>query len=99
MKSSSTISAHRKSRSRGTEDPWRQRRYVDYVGRERYEDTYRNLVIEFRDLIAEDREPSPSAADGRAALEMILAAYEASNTGSRVKFPYNGNPAPAKWVK
>ena len=80
----------------GTQDPWRQRRYVDHVGRECYEDAYRNLLIEFRDVIAENREPSPSAADGRAALEMILAAYAAANTGSRVSFPYNDNPGLAQ---
>jgi predicted dehydrogenase len=75
----------------GIDDPWRQRRYVDYTGRERYDDCYRNLLIEFRDMIKVDREPSPSAADGRVALEMVLAAYEANRTGKRVNFPYNGN--------
>jgi hypothetical protein len=53
-------------------------------------------LIEFRDVVAEDREPTPSAADGRAALEMVLAAYEANNSGKRVHFPYNGHPGPAK---
>jgi predicted dehydrogenase len=80
----------------GIDDPWRQRRYVDYTGRERYDDCYRNLLIEFRDLIQENREPSPSAADGRVALEMVLAAYEANRIGKRVNFPYNGNPGDAK---
>ena len=75
----------------GTEEPWRRRRYADHVGQERYEDAYRNLLVEFRDIIAQNREPSPSAADGRAALEMMLAAYEAANTGSRVSFPYVGD--------
>jgi predicted dehydrogenase len=83
----------------GIEGDWRQRRYVDYVGGERYEDCYKNLLMEFRDVIAENREPSPSAADGRAALEMVLAAYEANNTGKRVSFPYHGNPGPAKWTR
>jgi hypothetical protein len=27
---------------------------------------------------------------------MVLAAYEAHNTGKRVSFPYNGHPGPAK---
>ena len=75
----------------GIDDPWRQRRYVDYTGPERYEDCYRNLLLEFRDVICKDREPVPSAADGRAALEMILAAYEAGRTGRRVEFPFNGD--------
>jgi predicted dehydrogenase len=80
----------------GVDGPWRQRRYVDYTGAERYEDCYRNLLFEFRDVILENREPTPSAADGRAALEMVLAAYEAHNTGRRVSFPYSGHPGPAK---
>ena len=80
----------------GTDDPWRQRRYVDYTGRERYDDSYRNLLAEFRDVIRENREPLPSAADGRAALEMVLAAYEANRTGKRVNFPYNGDPGASK---
>ena len=74
----------------GVDDPWRQRRYVDYTGSERYEDCYRNLLIEFRDVIGEDRDPVPGAADGRAALEMILAAYEANRTGKRTTFPLRG---------
>jgi predicted dehydrogenase len=74
----------------GVDDPWRQRRYVDFTGSERYEDCYRNLLIEFRDVICEDRDPVPSAADGRAALEMILAAYEANRTGKRIAFPFKG---------
>jgi predicted dehydrogenase len=77
----------------GVDEPWRQRRYVDYIGPDRYEACYRNLLIEFRDIIREDRAPIPSAYDGRVALEMILAAYEASKTGKRVVFPYDGNGA------
>jgi predicted dehydrogenase len=77
----------------GVDDPWRQRRYVDYTGSERYEDCYRSLLIAFRDVIREDRDPVPSAADGRAALEMILAAYEANRTGKRITFPFKGNGA------
>jgi len=72
----------------GIEDPWRERRYVDYVGGKRYEDCYRDLLIEFRDVIRGNRAPVPSAADGRAALEMVLAAYEASRSGRRVTFPF-----------
>lgn len=80
----------------GIDDPWRQRRYVDYTDGERYEDCYRNLLVEFRNVIRENREPMPGAADGYAALEMVLAAYEAHNTGKRVSFPYKGHPGPAK---
>lgn len=76
----------------GTEDPWRQRRYYDYTGNERYEDCYRNLLIAFRDCVVNDTDPVPSARDGRVALEMILAAYESHVTGQRVQFPYDGAP-------
>jgi predicted dehydrogenase len=72
----------------GTEAPWLGRRYVDLVGEERYEACYRNLLVEFERSIREDVEPSPNAADGRAALEMILAAYESHRTGTRINFPF-----------
>jgi predicted dehydrogenase len=71
----------------GIDEPWVERRYVDYVGPQRYEVCYRDLLIEFRDFIRENREPTPGAADGRAALEMVLAAYESNRMGARVKFP------------
>jgi predicted dehydrogenase len=77
----------------GLDSPWVQRRYVDYTGPQRYEVCYRDLLIEFRDVIREDRQASPSAADGRAALEMVLAAYESNRTGSRVPFPFRGDRA------
>jgi len=35
-----------------------------------------------------DTEPVPNAVDGRAALEMILAAYESDKTGTRIAFPF-----------
>jgi predicted dehydrogenase len=74
----------------GGDGEW-PRRYADEFSRGRSQDVYRNLLIEFRDIIAEDREPSPSAADGRAALEMVLAAHEAANTRRRVSFPYTAD--------
>jgi predicted dehydrogenase len=49
------------------------------------------------DLIAaveEDREPVSSGADGRAALEMILAVYESQRTGGRVRFPMENRSHP-----
>jgi predicted dehydrogenase len=61
--------------------------------RDTYADATRGLLIEFRDAIAEDREPSASAADGRAALEMILAAQESVRSGRRVALPFNGSTA------
>lgn len=72
----------------GTEGEWAGRRYFDFVGEERYEACYRDLLVEFERCIREDVEPVPNAVDGRHALEMILAAYEADRTGTRVTFPY-----------
>lgn len=80
----------------GSEAPWRRRRYLDQVNGDDSGDACRNLLIEFRDVIAEDREPSPSASDARAALEMILGAQEAARTGRRVTFPFKGAAGPAK---
>lgn len=71
----------------GLDEPWVARRYVDYVGPQRYEVCYRDLLTEFRDVIRQNSDATPSAADGRAALEMVLAAYESNRTGARVKFP------------
>jgi predicted dehydrogenase len=58
---------------------------------------YRTLLAEFHDLVAEDREPSSPAADGRIALEMILAARESARTGRSVSFPYTGAAALMPW--
>jgi predicted dehydrogenase len=75
----------------GLDQPWLQRRYVDYTGPDRYEACYRDLLIEFRDVVRENRAPSPSADDGRAALEMVLAAYESNRSGRRISFPFKGD--------
>ena len=72
----------------GTEDPWNERIYVDLVGEERYDACYRDLLVEFERAIRTDTEPVPNAVDGRAALEMILAAYESDRVGARVTFPF-----------
>jgi predicted dehydrogenase len=69
-----------------------------HPGRERQNEICRNLLTEFRDCILERREPSPSAADGRAALEMVLAAQEAARTGQRVTFPCTGGTGSASWA-
>lgn len=71
----------------GTEDPWKGRRYVDLTGEERYDACYRDMLVEFERVIREDGDPVPSAQDGRAALEMILGAYESHRTGTRIEFP------------
>lgn len=72
----------------GTEDPWKSRTYIDLVGKERYDACYRDLLVEFERAIRTDTEPVPNAVDGRAALEMILAAYESNRRGTRVHFPF-----------
>jgi predicted dehydrogenase len=72
----------------GTEEPWTGRTYYDFVGRDRYERCYRDLLVEFGAAVREGRQPVPDAVDGRKALEMILAAYESAETGRRIEFPF-----------
>jgi predicted dehydrogenase len=72
----------------GVDEPWTGRTYYDYVGEDRYERCYRDLLVEFGAAIRDGRSPVPDAVDGRRALEMILAAYEADKTGRRVAFPF-----------
>jgi predicted dehydrogenase len=72
----------------GTGPGWTGRSYFDFVGDDRYENCYRNLLIAFRDSVTNDKEPVPNAEDGFRALEMILAAYESDRTGQRVQFPF-----------
>jgi len=79
----------------GVDEPWTGRTYHDFVGDDRYERCYRDLLIEFGDAVREGRQPVPDAEDGRVALEMILAAYEAAETGRRVEFPFVKTPAVA----
>ena len=69
------------------DEPWTGRQYYDFVGDDRYERCYRDLLVEFAAAIREDREPSPNADDGYKALEWILGAYESHRTGQRVNFP------------
>jgi predicted dehydrogenase len=71
----------------GTEDPWLGRRYADFTGDDRYEACYRNILIAWEEAIRLGHDPVPNAEDGRKALEMILGAYEADRTGTRVTFP------------
>ncbi|MGO4343845.1 hypothetical protein, partial [Pedococcus sp. 2YAF34] len=54
----------------------------------RYDACYRDLLVEFERAIRTDTQPVPDAEDGRAALEMILAAYESHRTGRRIEFPF-----------
>jgi predicted dehydrogenase len=75
----------------GIDEPWTGRRYFDFAGDERYEACYRELLVAFRDAVVNGTRPVPDAEDGRAALEMILAAYEADRTGRRVTFPWKAS--------
>ena len=45
----------------------------------------------FVECVKHDRQPLVTGADGRAVLEVILAAYESAGTGRKVKLPFKGN--------
>lgn len=77
----------------GVDEPWTGRRYFDFVGEDRYEACYRELLVAFEESVRTGSRPVPDARDGRAALEMILAAYESHKTGRRVEFPYTQDAA------
>ena len=62
---------------------WRGKGMLDPVRMEAYQAQNQ----EFIDSILEGREPSVSGADGRAAVEMALAAYRSSDTGAAVDLP------------
>lgn len=72
----------------GLDAPWTGRTYYDFVGDDRYERCYRDLLVEFEAAVREERDPIPDAVDGRRALEMIVAAYESAATGRRIEFPF-----------
>jgi predicted dehydrogenase len=71
----------------GNTPPYDHRSYVDFVGDDRYERCYRDMLVEFAATISEDRTPSPGALDGRRALEWALAAYESEREGRAVSLP------------
>jgi len=50
-------------------------------------DSIRREVESFIDCILEDKEPEVKVEDGRATLEIVLAAYESARTGRTVKLP------------
>src|SRR5439155_23096929 len=45
----------------------------------------------FVDCVANDKEPLETGDDGRAVLEIILAAYESAGTGRKVALPFTKN--------
>jgi predicted dehydrogenase len=60
------------------------REYYDWLGEERYEICYRDVLIDFAAAIRSGQEPSVSGKDGKAALEIIEAAYRSSDSGAVV---------------
>jgi predicted dehydrogenase len=76
----------------GVDEGWTGRSYFDFVGDDRYEACYRNLLLAFRDSVLNDVVPVPDAEDGLKALEMVLAAYESHRTGRRVELPLRAVP-------
>ena len=50
-------------------------------------EAYASMVEEFVASIREDREPSVTGADGRAAVELCLAARESARTGRAIELP------------
>jgi predicted dehydrogenase len=55
---------------------------------------HRRLISDLIAAVEQDREPRASAREARAALEMIMAAYEAQLLGRRVVFPMEGREHP-----
>ncbi|MCL2810987.1 MAG: Gfo/Idh/MocA family oxidoreductase [Clostridia bacterium] len=50
---------------------------------------YPQELAHFADCVLNDKEPLVTAEDGRAALEMIYAAYESARTGQKVALPFH----------
>ena len=71
-------------------EPYRGRVYFDWVGEERSEICYRNMLVDFVDAVLTGRNPVPNAVDGLKALEMILAAYESDRCNQTVQLPLKG---------
>jgi predicted dehydrogenase len=71
-------------------EPYTGRVYFDWIGEERSEICYRNMLVDFVDCLLNDRDPVPNAVDGLKALEMILAAYESDRCNQTVQIPLKG---------
>jgi predicted dehydrogenase len=63
------------------------REYYDWLGENRYEVCYRDALVDFADTIRAGKQPSVSGRDGRAALEIIEAAYLSSSAGAVIRVP------------
>jgi predicted dehydrogenase len=53
------------------------------------ENPYLSQISDFLKAVEEDREPGCSGEDGRASLEVVLAAYRSAKTGQAVSLPLN----------
>ncbi len=55
----------------------------------------------FVDCVANDKQPIETGEDGRAVLEILMAAYESARTGQKVKLPFEptvGKPIDLWWA-
>jgi len=60
------------------------RQYYDWLGEERYEVCYRDILIDFAETIQSGRAPTVSGRDGHIALKTIAGAYQSSRSGHAV---------------
>jgi predicted dehydrogenase len=58
---------------------------------EAFNQGYPQELAHFTDCVLHDKQPIVTAEDGRAALEMIFAAYESARTGRKVALPFNAD--------
>jgi len=71
----------------GKLEPKKGRVYLDWGGDERYEIGYKRILEYFADCVLKNKKPIASAIDGRAALEICLAAYESAKKRQFVTLP------------
>ncbi len=64
--------------------PYAGRTYYDWVGEERSDICYKRILEHIVECVVEDREPSATGEDGRAALETILAGYRSAREGREI---------------
>jgi predicted dehydrogenase len=69
--------------------PYTGRTYYDWTGEERSDICYKRIVEHMVECVLEDREPSVGGEDGRAALEIILAAYRSAREGREIALGVN----------
>jgi predicted dehydrogenase len=64
--------------------PYTGRTYYDWVGEERSDICYKSIVEHMVKCVLEDRQPDVTGEDGRAALDLILAAYRSAREGREI---------------